>query len=93
MSRPFDDFQARFRAAVDADWLASTLAQWMTTHRAEMGDLLSSGDVNWAEAASLFGQAGLIDARGRPPNAETAAETWRRVRLSNPPAPSAPASD
>lgn len=52
------------------------LVSGWAAHRDEMGDLLSSDEMDWAAAASLFEQAGLLDARGRPPNAATAEATW-----------------
>ncbi len=75
------DLYRRFAAELDREWLDSPLGQWLTEHEQEVADLIDGAEtVDWTDLADSFAQAGLLDARGRLPNAETARETWRRVR-------------
>jgi hypothetical protein len=65
-------------AVPDEEWLLLPLGAFMTEHRRELAQLLK-GTPDWDQVARTFAQAGLRDARGRAPSAETAKETWRRV--------------
>jgi hypothetical protein len=76
-----DPFQRRLAEDIDQLWLESPLALWMIAHEREVQALIVQAErVDWTDLASSFAIAGLLDVRNRLPDAETAAETWRRVR-------------
>lgn len=75
-----DELQRRFRKAVEEEaWLLSPLAKWMATHHDEAAALLRHERLDWRHAAELFAGQGLRDHLAKPPTAETARETWKRV--------------
>jgi hypothetical protein len=77
------DFMDRFREGVERETealvLGSPLAEWLDTHHAEAAELLNHAGLDWKHAAELFAGQGLRDHLRKPPTAETARETWRRV--------------
>ncbi len=80
---PVPDIIAEFRRGLQEEmerrWLTSSLAEWMTAQHAVAAEMLRDPAMNWSKAAEAFGGVGLRDRDGRPPTAETARETWRRV--------------
>jgi hypothetical protein len=80
-AHPVDPLQRRLAEDLDRLWLEAPLALWMIENEREVLALIEQAErVDWADLAASFASAGLLDVRNRLPDAETAAETWRRVR-------------
>jgi hypothetical protein len=56
------------------------LFQWMFSNRANLSQAIrEAGRPDWEGLAKLFGERGLKDANGHPPNAACCRQTWIRV--------------
>jgi hypothetical protein len=59
----------------------SELYRWMLEHADDLERAISvAGRPNWPALARTFGEAGLTDRNGNPPNPEVARQTWFKVR-------------
>jgi hypothetical protein len=57
-----------------------TLRAWMVTHHDAFKARLKTRKPDWITLAKVFADGGLLDARGKTPNAEVARKTWYRVQ-------------
>jgi hypothetical protein len=77
------DFMDKFREEVEraavGPCLTSPLAEWMDTHHAQATQILSQAHADWLVVAEVFRAFGITDQTGKPPTAESARETWKRV--------------
>jgi hypothetical protein len=59
----------------------SELYRWMLEHADDIEQAIAfAGRPNWPALARTFGEAGLTDRNGNPPNPEVARQTWFKVR-------------
>ena len=59
----------------------SELYRWMLEHADDLERAISVANrPNWPALARTFGEAGLTDRNGNPPNPEVARQTWFKVR-------------
>jgi hypothetical protein len=59
----------------------SELYRWMLQHADDIEQAIAfAGRPNWPALARTFGEAGLTDRNGNPPNPEVARQTWFKVR-------------
>jgi hypothetical protein len=59
----------------------SALYRWMLEHADDLERAISVANrPNWPALARTFGEAGLTDRNGNPPNPEVARQTWFKVR-------------
>lgn len=56
-----------------------SLTRWLRRHHAEFAIILAEQGADWPKLAAFFAAEGLTDSAGRPPSAEAARATWRRV--------------
>ena len=72
----------------------SPLHDWMRNNRAELeAQFTAVRRPRWASVAKVLAELGVKDARGQPPNPQTARQAWMKVRASPPsPAPAKVAS-
>jgi hypothetical protein len=76
-----DQLHERFRRELEREWLLSPLGKWMIEHEAAVAALIAGAEIlDRDDLATSFATAGLLDVRGRLPDAATTEETWRRVR-------------
>jgi hypothetical protein len=65
-----------------------TLRAWLVTNYQAFKDRLETRKPDWPTLAQVFSDAGLLDARGKPPTAEATRKTWYRVKSDLTKAPS-----
>lgn len=58
----------------------SRLARWMRQNHDALDRRLRGHRTVWSRMEKVFADAKLTDAKGNPPNAETARKTWQRIK-------------
>ena len=64
----------------------SELYRWMLEHADDLERAISVANrPNWPALARTFGEAGLTDRNGNPPNPEVTRQSWFKVRKASSP--------
>ncbi len=76
-----EDLVRKFRAAVEGEaWHYSRLGRYMREHPEKIEEVLAVAKGDWSWIARALAMLKLTDHLGSGPTAETAHETWQRVR-------------